>query len=421
MIVLAFVEYFPPVLGHDLRIHELLRRLSIQHDVHIVVLPSLRSLLGLVDAGGTRSPTDTSIRVWNIALPRTLRSVWQASLVLAYLVSLPILILQTIRIAKAVVPDVIVANYPSPYTGLVALFVASFMARPYVVDFSDNIASYVSVLLRIRPESFLARAAVTFQNFLIRKSAVLPTVTSVLRDYAVQTGVDPSRVHVIPNGVDLTLFSEAPIVDGRRETLARPIACFYGGTLERWAGLDLLLELARSAEHRGLPLEIALAGSAEKPLLDPLPGNVQLLGMLSRGELAERIRACDYVLIPFARSPGTHAASPVKLFEGLAAGKPCVCSDTGGIRDVVEDDVSAILVPSLDPELWLSAILDLEGDPERRASISRKAREVAEEFDWSRLAEEFEKSLIEAVRSHSSHPLRDRASGAARSLGRRRG
>ncbi len=420
MIVLAFVEHFPPVLGRDLRIHELLRRLAKRHDIHIVVLPSLRSLLGFDDARGTAPPTDESIRVWNIALPRTLRSMWLASLPLAYVVSLPVLILQAVRIAKAVLPDVIVANYPSPYTGLVASLVASSTARPYVVDFSDHIASYGSVLLGLRPKSYLARAAVAFQDFLIRKSAVLPTVTSVLREYAIKAGVDQSRIHVIPNGVDLALFSETPIVDCSG-TFPRPVVCFYGGTLEKWAGLDLLLEVARRAEHHGLPFEFALAGSAGKPLSGPLPGNVRLLGMLDRKELAETIRACDYVLIPFAQSLGAHAASPVKLFEGLAAGKPCLCSDTGGIRDVVEDGVSAILVPSLDPELWLSTILDLEADPERRASLSQRAREVAGEFDWSRLANEFEKSLIEAVLSHTSHPPRNRASGVAKSTGRRRG
>lgn len=66
-------------------------------------------------------------------------------------------------------------------------------------------------------------------------------------------------------------------------------------------------------------------------------------------------------------------ALPISLVEALSCGRPCVATDVGGVREIVEDGHNGLLVPVGDPESMASALLRLSRDADTRAHMSERS------------------------------------------------
>jgi len=90
--------------------------------------------------------------------------------------------------------------------------------------------------------------------------------------------------------------------------------------------------------------------------------------------------------------------TPVALIEALAAGKPVVATDVGGVGDVVEDGVNGYCVVSEDVPAFARRIADLVEDPDKRAAFGARGREmVREKFSKKRLVEDITRLYEEAL------------------------
>lgn len=138
-------------------------------------------------------------------------------------------------------------------------------------------------------------------------------------------------VVLCPNGVDYDHFAAArqigpgpappdlrPILDRERPVVG------YAGALARWFDHELVREVA--GRRDGLTFLLIgpdLDGDFARRGLHDLP-NVHWLGMKPYRQLPAYLAHFDVATIPFRVNEITHATSPVKLFEYLAAGKPVV-------------------------------------------------------------------------------------------------
>ncbi len=66
---------------------------------------------------------------------------------------------------------------------------------------------------------------------------------------------------------------------------------------------------------------------------------------------------------------------PTSLIHACALRRPIVAAATGGIPEIVEDGVGGLLVPSRDANAVAGALLNLLGDPQRRAAFGEQAHE----------------------------------------------
>ena len=111
---------------------------------------------------------------------------------------------------------------------------------------------------------------------------------------------------------------------------------------------------------------------------------------------------------------GKREGLPVVLIEALAAGVPAVASDLSGIPELVETDVTGILVPPGDAEAIADALERLARDPALRARLAAGGRaRVAAEFDLDtnarRLIDRFRASAAEARSAAAPTTARVRA------------
>ena len=139
---------------------------------------------------------------------------------------------------------------------------------------------------------------------------------------------------LVENGVDCAHFSRpgpCPEDAAFRALLRRgkPIVCYYGA-LARWLDYAALRAIAADGRFTLLLLGVKYDGSFDGELAGR--ENVAFLGAKPYPVLKDYAARCDVLLIPFRRGAVGDAASPVKLFEYLAIGRPVVAGDVAECR-----------------------------------------------------------------------------------------
>jgi len=197
-----------------------------------------------------------------------------------------------------------------------------------------------------------------------------------------------SRLDIIPNGVDLALFegSEEAVDRKRMEWGINEDTRFilFAGRLVKEKGLDILFQAMSSLRHLNWQLLIAGDG-AERTNLETLSrelgidDRVTFLGV--RGDIPRLMAACDMVVLP-SRWEGL----PLTLLEVMAAGKPVVATQVGGVAEVLQDGVQGFLVPPENPMAMKEAISKLLGDEELAHSLGIAGKKRAAEFSASTIS-----------------------------------
>ena len=201
-----------------------------------------------------------------------------------------------------------------------------------------------------------------------------------------------SRVHRIPNGVELDRFSVMQEPSNEPADIAGiPHPRFgYAGSLARWIDFALLVEVAESCPTYSFIL-IGPFLDGSKP--ENLPANLHWLGERAYEEIPRYLCAMDVLLIPFKLLDLTRAVNPVKLYEYAAIGKPIIGAP---IPDVVE--ASSICHTAGDAQSFIEAAHQvLVGmTEEERSKLTEVRRRFARQHSWDQRIEAFD-----AILSHT--------------------
>jgi glycosyltransferase involved in cell wall biosynthesis len=148
-------------------------------------------------------------------------------------------------------------------------------------------------------------------------------------------------------------------------------------------GYDVLLDAARSISDSGLPIRVASVGRGplRSVLLErhrelALGDRFRFLGQ--RDDVLELLAGADAFVLA-----SHHEGLPVALMEATSVGLPIIAPSVGGIPEVLENEVDAILVPPGDAHLLAEAMKHLASDPQMRERLGRRARLKSSTFDIS--------------------------------------
>jgi glycosyltransferase involved in cell wall biosynthesis len=241
-----------------------------------------------------------------------------------------------VRAARRVEADLLHAHW------LPAGWVAAQTGRPYVVQVWGTDVE----LARRAPR--LARRVLGRARLVIAASTALAVSARVL-------GAD--RVEVIPSGVGLPASVGAE---------ASPPEVLYAGRLSPEKGVEELIEATRG-------MKLVVAGDG--PLRPRVP---DALGFVPHDEL-ERL----YARAAVVACPSRREGFGVACLEAMAHGRPVVATDVGGLRDIVVDGETGLVVRPRDPRALRAALERLLGDPALRLRLGSAARRRAQErFSW---------------------------------------
>lgn len=222
-------------------------------------------------------------------------------------------------------------------------------------------------------------------------------VSEMVKTELVASGMSADKIDVIVNGVDVDHFRPG---DASRSALGLPedvpLALFVGdlrspiknpdGVLRAVADIsDVHLAVAGSLEGSSLPSLAAELG---------IENRIHFLGF--RRDVAELMRAADFFMLPSRRD-----SCPLVLLEAMASGLPAIVSRKVGTSHLVSDGAGFVLDAPDDHEAMARKIRLLAQRPESRRDMGRRARRVAKDHTWDKMADQYYTLLQEVALSPS--------------------
>jgi len=232
-----------------------------------------------------------------------------------------------------------------------------------------------------------------FSKFIkYRKADSVIAISNGVRNVLIEDGIAPDKIRVIHSGIDLRRFGS---VNG--QYLLRELGLDRDKTV-----VGIVAALAAHKDHRNFVL-------AAKKVREELPGvvflivgdgelrdsivalierlglddSVKMLGF--RDDIPELLSIIDiFVLSSYLEGMGT------SILDAMASGLPVVASSVGGIKEVVRDSRTGILVPPRNPEALANGIITLVKSRDLRERYGREAKIVAHEYSCDRMVEETE-------------------------------
>lgn len=208
-------------------------------------------------------------------------------------------------------------------------------------------------------------------------------------------GADENQIRVVPNGLDIAAF-----VSGATGSRSKQPTIMFVGRFAHEKGITELIQSAALVHQRRPDVRYRLigfhrlrAGDHDAPLVDePYKKQIQDLGLadtitidgyLPRTQLAGAYKSAHIAVVPSLYEPFGYAA-----LEPMSLGIPVIASDTGGLAEIIEKDISGILVPlcstngklSIDIAQLAEAQLRLLEDRSRSIKIGESGRQRAQAF-----------------------------------------
>jgi glycosyltransferase involved in cell wall biosynthesis len=206
--------------------------------------------------------------------------------------------------------------------------------------------------------------------------------------------VAPETVRVVPNGVDTDAFRPTCVGD-----VSAPPLVFAVGRMTEQKGFQYLLDAVPTIADAVPEVRIRIAGDG--PRLSALRRRaaeagygeyVEFPGYVSERRLRREYRRAEVVAFP-----SVFETFGLVGLEAAASGTPAVGFDVGGVRTVIDDGVTGVLVEPYRSDQLADRIVDLLSDSERRLRLGRAARDHADSFAWPTVAAEVRRAYETAM------------------------
>ncbi|MDH2904684.1 MAG: glycosyltransferase [Actinomycetota bacterium] len=287
------------------------------------------------------------------------------------------------------VPDALHANYW--LSGLAGHRLKHELHLPLIMTFHT--------LERVKADHFEGES----EDRAYQEAAIFACADAVLASCDVEAAqfveyydADPTRVHVVPLGVQHSFFAPGE-QRAARQALGRDendTMLLFVGRLQALKGVDLALETLITLRRRGRDASLAIVGGPSGPegtrTLAQLHERVRVAGVIadvsfvapqSHQLLSTWMRAADVTLVP-SRSESFGLVA----LESSACGTPVVASAVGGLLTLVDPGVNGQLIAPRDAEIWADAVesvLLANAD----SSMSNSAVILSQRYTWHAAAQ----------------------------------
>jgi PEP-CTERM/exosortase A-associated glycosyltransferase len=310
------------------------------------------------------------------------------------------------RLADAIVdlagqwrPDILHAHSPA-LCGMAALRAGRRLGIPVVYEIRAFWEDAAVGNGTGREGSLKYRLTRALENRVVVGADAVFTICEGLREDLVARGFAHNRLHLMMNGVDLSLFGAPPPRDAalaERLGLGTGTVVGFIGSFYDYEGLDDLIAAmpllvrrlpdARLLLVGGGPCAEALEAQAKA---SPAAGAIRFVGRVPHAEVEHYYALCDVMAYPRKRSRLTDLVTPLKPLEAMAEGKLVAASDVGGHRELIADGVTGTLFAPDDPAACAAALADLLGQPDLWEARRTAARaHVARSHDWAQNAKNY--------------------------------
>jgi len=292
-------------------------------------------------------------------------------------------------------PDIVIS-----FTSLISSWLAMKLANARKIP---NVYYWTDVIHSLVPYNFLKPVAKIIEGSVVHGSTKVMAINEVLKDFIVDSGINSSKVEIIPGGIDFQRFD--PAISGQEIRQKYGLGnddtvMFFMGWLYDFSGLkEVIIDLARHRETApNLKLLIVGAGGHYEELKEivkseGMQGSVVLTGWRPYDEIPQLVAAADYCLLPSFNNEVMRDIVPIKLYEYLAMNKPIIATRLPGI--VKEFGKCAGITYVDGPHEVISTVLRF--DRGKYFIEKDNASTFIRDYGWDSLVPRFEDSLENIV------------------------
>ena len=238
------------------------------------------------------------------------------------------------------------------------------------------------------------RVTKALESWAVRRADEIVVICEGLKSDLISRGIDPGRITVSPNGVDLHLFGSPLPRDMKLAAklgLADAETIGFIGSFYDYEGLDdLIAAMPQLVAARptaalllvgGGPMEASLRAQAAA---SPVAYRIHFVGRVPHNEVERYYSLVDVLAYPRKKMRLTDLVTPLKPLEAMAQGKLVAASDVGGHRELIEDGVTGTLFAADSPSAIADAIAGLFESRQKWDERRAKARDFVEkERNWA--------------------------------------
>ena len=262
-----------------------------------------------------------------------------------------------LKLSKLKKPDMIIAYYLVPY-GIISLIVSKLTDRPVSISIVSN--KELDVYGKV-PKMILSK--------LIKYFDVITVTGSKTKKDLECIGISPSKVRILPHGVDVSIFYP--------RDLEKEYDIITAARLEHVKNISTLLKAIKKVKKIFPDIKVGIAGDGQqKELLQDMAidlgidDNVKFLGHVSK---IEQFYNKGKIFILTSKWEGL----PYSMLEAMASGIPPIVSDVGDISDVIIDGFNGFMVKDYnDSDAFAQSIMKLLNNEDLYKKISVNALET---------------------------------------------
>jgi glycosyltransferase involved in cell wall biosynthesis len=271
----------------------------------------------------------------------------------------------------------IIISTPGPI-GLTALLAAKMLNLQTSGIYHTDFPQYVRILTE---DSFLESVTWRYMHWFYGQLDTVFVNSEEYRQSWIKRGFEPAKLKIFPRGLDTQLFTPTrrdPHFFEKFGAKNGKVRLLYVGRVSREKDLDLLAEAYRRLRDEGLSVQLCVVGHGpySKEFSEALP-DALFTGYLKGEELAGAYASADIFVFPSTTDTFGNV-----IIEAQASGVPVIVSDSGGPKELVDNERNGLITKSHDIEDLTRAIRELVSNPERRKQMGTVARESVVDRTW---------------------------------------
>ena len=271
----------------------------------------------------------------------------------------------------------IIISTPGP-VGLTALLAAKMLNLQTSGIYHTDFPQYVRILTE---DSFLESVAWRYMHWFYGQLDTVFVNSEEYRQSWIKRGLDPEKLKILPRGLDTDLFHPArrdPQFFEKFGATNGQVRLLYVGRVSREKDLDVLATAYRRLRDEGLSIQLFVVGHGpySQALSETLP-DAFFTGYLTGKDLAAAYASADVFVFPSTTDTFGNV-----VIEAQASGVPVVVSDSGGPKELVENNENGLITRSHDADDLARAIKALVVDPRLREQMAGRARESVINRTW---------------------------------------
>ena len=279
-----------------------------------------------------------------------------------------------------------------------------FLIHTFQIGYTSSLSILLSILLRKPSVIKLAssglggdvqRAKKTLFGkiflFMARRATKIISLSTTIAQELVEEKIDPSKMCLIHNGIDLARFKVTEAKSRLRKELGitDKKTTIYTGRLSSEKGVDFLIRSFSKLNRETDCQLIIIADGSERQkivqLLDSYQLSKSVLLIQKVDDVASYLNAADLFVLP-SQFEGLSNS----LLEAMACGLPVISTRVGGSIDIIEDGINGLLVDVDNEDHLIQAISKVLNDSLLATSLGKNARQtIVEHYDLDKITETY--------------------------------